>query len=59
MTEDVTLGEVGRSLQRIEARLETVTGDHESRLRKLEQWRYAIPPTVFLTGAALIAALFQ
>lgn len=57
--EDVTSGEIVRSLQRIEARLDTVTGDHEARLRKVERWVYAVPPALLLAAASIIDRLMQ
>lgn len=59
MTDEVTSGEIVRSLQRIEARLDTVTGDHETRLRNVERWVYAIPPTLILAGGSVLAAIFR
>lgn len=58
-SEEVTLGEIARSLQRMELRLDTVTGDHETRLRKVERWVYAVPPTLVLAGGAVLAELFS
>lgn len=58
-TDEVTMGEIVRSLQRIEARLDTVTGDHEARLRKVERWVYAVPPTLILAGGSVLAAIFK
>lgn len=40
VVEEVTTGELGRSLQRIEAKLDQVTGDHEQRLRRVERWMW-------------------
>lgn len=57
--EDVTLGEVARSLARIEGKVDTITGDHERRLRDLEKWKYALPPTVAVAAASVIAAIFK
>lgn len=54
--DDVTLGEVVRLFTRIEQKLDTVTGDHERRLRTLEKWMYAVPPTVLIAVGSLIAA---
>jgi hypothetical protein len=59
MNDDVTLGEVVRSLQRIERALDTVTGDHEARLRKVERWVYAVPPTLMLAVASVIAGVLR
>lgn len=55
--DDVTLGELGRSLARIEAKVDTVTGDHEKRLRNVEKWMYALPPTIAVAIASVIAAI--
>lgn len=57
--DDVSLGELGRSLQRIELRLDVVTGDHETRLRKVERWVYAVPPALILAGASVVASVFN
>ena len=38
MTDDVTMAELARSMQRIESKLDQAIGDHEKRLRRLEQW---------------------
>lgn len=51
--------EVLRSLDRMEAKLDKVTDDHELRLRKVERWVYAVPPTLLLAAASIVAALFQ
>lgn len=37
---EVTNAELGRSLVRIEAKLDTVNIDHERRIRTLERWMY-------------------
>lgn len=55
--DDVSSAEIVRTLKRIEARLEQVTGDHEQRLRKVERWVYAVPPTLILAVASIIAAV--
>lgn len=57
--DDVTLGELGRSLARIEAKVDTVTGDHEKRLRAVERWMYALPPTIAVAIASVAAAIFK
>lgn len=33
--------------------------DHESRLRKLEAWRYAIPPAIILAVGSLAVAILE
>ena len=55
--DEISSAEIVRSLQRIEARLDTITGDHEQRLRKVERWVYAVPPTLILALASIIAAV--
>ncbi len=55
--EDVTLGEIGRTLVRIEQRLDKLGDDHETRLRRVEKWVYAVPPTLILAAASVIAAI--
>lgn len=57
MDEEVSSAEIVRTLRRIEGRLDTVTGDHEQRLRKVERWVYAVPPTLLLAVASVIAAV--
>lgn len=37
MDDDLTLGELGRSLVRIEQKLDQAIGDHENRLRRVER----------------------
>lgn len=37
MNEDVTNGELARSLTRIEGKLDKVSDDHENRLRRIER----------------------
>lgn len=57
--DDVTLGEVYRAVLQLRGQLDTVTGDHEQRIRKLEQWKYALPLTILTSAGAVIAALVQ
>lgn len=59
MPDDPTLGELYRLLQGIESRLDRVLDDHETRLRKLERWQYAMPPTFLLAAASVVAAIFK
>lgn len=51
----VTFGEIVRTLERIERRLDAVAGDHEQRLRKVERWMYAVPPTLVLSLGSIVA----
>lgn len=32
--------------------------DHEVRVRELERWKYALPPTLLLAAASMAVALF-
>ncbi|MGH8950150.1 MAG: hypothetical protein ACRDX9_01885 [Acidimicrobiia bacterium] len=57
--EDVTLGELRRTLARIELRQEDVIRDHELRLRRVERWVYGIPPTVVAAVAAVVIAILR
>lgn len=53
------MGELLRRLDAIDRRLEKVLDDHEGRLRKLEKYAYALPPTLFVACASVAAALFK
>jgi hypothetical protein len=58
VTEDQpSLGEIARSLHRIEEQLSKGFDDHEGRIRKVERWMYAVPPTIVLAVASVIAAV--
>lgn len=58
MTDEPTLGEIARTLARVEAKLDGIAADHEDRLRKVERWVYAVPPTLILAfGSIVVAAL--
>lgn len=55
---DMTNGELGRWLQRIESKLDRAIDDHEKRLRSVERWMYALPPTLILAVSSMLVALF-
>jgi hypothetical protein len=55
-TEQPTLGEILRGVHRLEAKVDKVTDDHETRLRKVERWVYAVPPTLVLAAGSILAA---
>lgn len=55
---DMTNGELGRWLVRIESKLDRAIDDHEKRLRSVERWMYALPPTLILAVASMLVALF-
>jgi hypothetical protein len=57
--DDVTLGELRRTLARIELRQEGVVQDHEARLRRVERWVYAVPPTIVVSAAAVVVAIVR
>jgi hypothetical protein len=57
--DDVTLGELRRTLGRIELRQESVVQDHEARLRRVERWVYAVPPAIIVSAAAIIVAIVR
>lgn len=57
VVEEPTLGEINRSIGRLEAKVDKFAEDHESRLRRMERWAYALPPTFLLAVAGLAAAL--
>jgi hypothetical protein len=58
-TSEVTMGEVQRTLARMDARMERVVDDHETRLRRVEKWMYVLPPTVIVAGASVIIAVLR
>lgn len=58
-TGGVTLGELQRTLTRIERRQEHVIEDHEIRLRRVERWVYGIPPTIIVAVSAVIVAIIR
>lgn len=57
--QDPTLGEILRGVHRLESKVDKVTDDHEVRLRKVERWMYAVPPTLILAAASVVATLFN
>lgn len=52
--QEVTIGEIGRIVMRLEHKLDRAMDDHEARLRKLEQ---AMWVAIGLGGAALTSAV--
>lgn len=54
-----SLGELQRSLARIEQGQARVVDDHEIRLRRVEKWVYTLPPTIITAAAAVIIALVR
>lgn len=58
-TGDYTIGEMARTLQRMDTRMERVVEDHEKRIRKLEKWMYLLPPTVISAGIAVALTIVE
>lgn len=54
-----TMGEIGRSLGRLEAKIDRSLEDHEQRLRRTERWVYALPPTLIASLVSLAIALLS
>lgn len=57
MPDDV--GVILSRLDAIDKRLDKVLDDHEIRLRKVEHWIYAVPPTLLLAAASVVAAVLK
>ena len=57
--EAVSMGELQRSLARIEAGQTRMMEDHEQRLRRVERWVYAIPSAVIVSAAAVVVAVIR
>lgn len=55
----MSLGEIGRSLTRLEGKMDRWAEDHEHRLRRCERWVYALPATALGAVAALVVAVLQ
>lgn len=62
---NITLTDVYVKLCALEERVHDMTPqgqlikDHESRLRQLERWRYALPTSLFLAVASVILAIVE
>lgn len=54
-----TMGEIGRSLGRLEHKIDRSLEDHENRLRRAERWVYALPPTLIASLVSLVIALLS
>ena len=60
MSEDeMTNGELTRTLVRIERKLDEVTSDHEKRLRTVERWMWTAAGTGLVGAAAGLSALLN
>lgn len=64
-TEIVTLKDVFMAVQSVDGRLRTVESDirsvrdHEERIRTLERWMYALPPTFLVAVASIVITLVK
>lgn len=56
---DFTMGEIARTMQRMDSRLERVLEDHETRLRRVERWMYVLPPTLITAIGAVVLAFVR
>lgn len=56
MSDEPTLGELGRRLDAIHSDVKTVLHDHESRLRGIEKWMYGVPASLVAAAASLAVA---
>jgi len=54
-----TLGEIARTVERVESKLDRAIDDHEMRLRRAERWIYALPPTLLLAAGSVVAQLIR
>lgn len=59
MSDQAGIDVVLTRLDAIDKRLDKVLDDHETRLRKVEHWIYAVPPTLLLAAASIIAAVLK
>lgn len=57
MPDDLSLGEIGRTVTRVEAKVDRALADHESRLRRVEAWMYALPVAVLTAIASAVVAV--
>ena len=55
--EHPAIDEVRYAVHLLESRVDTTLDDHEHRLRRIEKWLYALPPTLMLVIASALAAL--
>lgn len=59
MTSDLTLGEIGRTVTRVEAKVDHALTDHEHRLRRIEGWMYALPISIVAAVTSAAVAIFK
>lgn len=59
--QDVTaaLAVISQRLDEIDRKLDKTLDDHEIRLRRVEKWVYALPPTVLIALGTAIATILN
>lgn len=58
----ITAREIYDQIRAVSSKVDTIlaadrTGDHEARLRRLEQWRYALPASMVLAVGSTVTAV--
>jgi hypothetical protein len=59
---NTTIARLGTQVEQINTRNVTADKaqvDHETRIRALERWRYALPTTIFLAFISIILTVYQ
>jgi hypothetical protein len=51
------LARLEERLAHMDTKLDRLTSDHETRLRKVERWIYAVPPTLLIAASSVIAQI--
>jgi hypothetical protein len=58
----IELMKIKESLSEIKGKADTTASavpDHETRIRSLEKWRYALPPAILLALASIVVGLLE
>lgn len=58
-SDPITLGEIGRKIDDLDSSIKKVLDDHEHRLRSIEKWMYAVPPTLLIAIASVVASIMK
>lgn len=58
MSDEISLGEIGRRLENIESKIDKALDDHEVRIRSLEKWMYALPASLVLSIGSVGVTIF-
>lgn len=56
---DITMGEMGRTVARIEHKLDQMVEDHEKRIRTIEKWMWGLAGLGGAGAASGVGALIQ